>query len=190
MINQTDDTYHALINSFKELLLKISFEKITIKKITDGAGVIRPTFYNYFRDKYAIFEEILDDELFDSMYKLVDLKMLDEAVAMLFNYFDQNKAFYHQAFKVSGQNSFSKIFHTRVEELFLYILELFPLKEKDSVIALSRQGIAHYYTIGIIDVIKNWCDYSDDDLVVENVIKAYQYIVSHALTDIFDMEDN
>ena len=41
-----------LAESFKELLIKGSFDKITIKMITDQAGVIRPTFYNYFQDKY------------------------------------------------------------------------------------------------------------------------------------------
>ena len=43
-----------LAESFKELLIKGSFDKITIKMITDQAGVIRPTFYNYFQDKYEV----------------------------------------------------------------------------------------------------------------------------------------
>ena len=34
-----------LAESFKELALKHPIEKITIKEITDKAGVIRPTFY-------------------------------------------------------------------------------------------------------------------------------------------------
>ena len=41
-----------LAESFKELALKHPIEKITIKEITDKAGVIRPTFYNHFQDKY------------------------------------------------------------------------------------------------------------------------------------------
>lgn len=45
-------TKNLLAESFKELLIKGSFDKITIKMITDQAGVIRPTFYNYFQDKY------------------------------------------------------------------------------------------------------------------------------------------
>ena len=36
--------------------IKGSFDKITIKMITDQAGVIRPTFYNYFQDKYEVME--------------------------------------------------------------------------------------------------------------------------------------
>ena len=43
-----------LAESFKQLLIKNPIEKITIKDITDGAGVIRPTFYNHFQDKYDL----------------------------------------------------------------------------------------------------------------------------------------
>ena len=52
-----------LAESFKELALKHPIEKITIKEITDKAGVIRPTFYNHFQDKYEIIEYILKKEI-------------------------------------------------------------------------------------------------------------------------------
>ena len=38
-----------LAESFKELLIKGSFDKITIKMITDQAGVIRPCRYLFFQ---------------------------------------------------------------------------------------------------------------------------------------------
>ncbi len=41
-----------LAESLKELALCRPVEKITIKEITDKAGVIRPTFYHQFQDKY------------------------------------------------------------------------------------------------------------------------------------------
>ena len=47
-----------LADSFKELAQAIPIEKITIKQITDKAGVIRPTFYNHFQDKYELLEWI------------------------------------------------------------------------------------------------------------------------------------
>ena len=43
-----------LAASFKELACQQPIEKITIKQITDKAGVIRPTFYNHFQDKYNL----------------------------------------------------------------------------------------------------------------------------------------
>ena len=43
-----------LADSLKELALIRPMEKITIKEITDKAGVIRPTFYKHFQDKYEL----------------------------------------------------------------------------------------------------------------------------------------
>ena len=52
----------ALIGeSLKVLMHDHPFEKITIKMITDEAGVIRPTIYNYFCDKYEVVEWIFND---------------------------------------------------------------------------------------------------------------------------------
>ena len=47
-------TKELLADSFRELVLTTPFSKISIKTITDGAHVIRPTFYNYFQDKYEL----------------------------------------------------------------------------------------------------------------------------------------
>ena len=58
-------TKRLIANSFKELLLQNSFEKITIKMITDHANVIRPTFYNHFHDRYELLEWIFRDEVLD-----------------------------------------------------------------------------------------------------------------------------
>ena len=52
-----------LAESFKELAMQRSIEKITIKEITDKAGVIRPTFYNHFQDKYELLEWIITNDL-------------------------------------------------------------------------------------------------------------------------------
>ena len=46
----------VLAESLIELSAKKPIDKITIKEITDKAGVIRPTFYNHFQDKYELIE--------------------------------------------------------------------------------------------------------------------------------------
>ena len=54
MERKSELTKALLGEKFKELVAKKGFEKLTIKMITDAAGVIRPTFYNYFQDKYEV----------------------------------------------------------------------------------------------------------------------------------------
>ena len=60
-----------LAESFKELAKKHPIEKITIKEITDLAGVIRPTFYNHFQDKYELLEWIITTDLLDPIEPLI-----------------------------------------------------------------------------------------------------------------------
>ena len=67
-----------LAESFKELAKKHPIEKITIKEITDLAGVIRPTFYNHFQDKYELLEWIITTDLLDPIEPLIQNGMISE----------------------------------------------------------------------------------------------------------------
>ena len=60
------------------------FDKITIKMITDQAGVIRPTFYNYFQDKYEVMEWLLETEVFRHAREMMEDGMEKEAIYLLF----------------------------------------------------------------------------------------------------------
>ena len=95
--------------SFKELMQKKPFEKITIKMITDAAGVIRPTFYNYFQDKYDVMGWMLEQDIFAGAKELIRMDMQREAVKMIFRKLEAEKQYYIRAFEVEGQNSFEEI---------------------------------------------------------------------------------
>ena len=73
-----------LAESFKELAKKHPIEKITIKEITDLAGVIRPTFYNHFQDKYELLEWIITTDLLDPIEPLIQNGMISEGLVLLF----------------------------------------------------------------------------------------------------------
>jgi probable dihydroxyacetone kinase regulator len=54
-------TKRALAESFKKLLSKRSFDKITVKDIVEDCGVNRQTFYYHFHDIYDLIEWIFQD---------------------------------------------------------------------------------------------------------------------------------
>ena len=71
MTNQGRNAIDTLLaESLKELTIKQPIEKITIKEITYKAGVIRPTFYNHFQDKYELLEWIIRTEILDPILPL------------------------------------------------------------------------------------------------------------------------
>lgn len=82
-----------LAESFKELALKHPIEKITIKEITDKAGVIRPTFYNHFQDKYELLEWIIDTQLIAPAEPLIQNGMVNEALVLLFPTLKKKRSF-------------------------------------------------------------------------------------------------
>ncbi len=77
MTNQGKNAVDTLLaESFKELTLKQPIEKITIKEITDKAGVIRPTFYNHFQDKYELLEWIIMSQIIEPIGPLLQNEVL------------------------------------------------------------------------------------------------------------------
>ena len=83
-MESSDSIEIRLANSLKALAVREPFEKITIKKITDGAGVIRVTFYNHFQDKYELLEWIMRTEILDPVRILMQNEMFREAIVLIF----------------------------------------------------------------------------------------------------------
>ena len=110
MTNQGRNAIDTLLaESLKELTIKQPIEKITIKEITDKAGVIRPTFYNHFQDKYELLEWIIRTELLEPVKPLIQNGMIDQALIIIFAGIEKEKDFYTKASRLEGQNSFEDI---------------------------------------------------------------------------------
>ena len=58
--------------------------------ITDAAGVIRPTFYNYFQDKYEVMEWLLWEDVFKEVSKLMEQERGMESLKLLFRKFEED----------------------------------------------------------------------------------------------------
>ena len=84
MAVERKDIEQELADSLKELVLRVPFEKITIKQITDGAGVIRVTFYNHFQDKYDLLGWIIRSEILAPVRILLLNNMYREVIDLIF----------------------------------------------------------------------------------------------------------
>lgn len=101
MTNQGKNAVDILLaESFKELALKQPIEKITIKEITDKAGVIRPTFYNHFQDKYELLEWIIMTQIIEPIGPLLQNGMVHEALLLMFTSIEKEREFYIKACKL------------------------------------------------------------------------------------------
>ena len=127
-------TKQILAESLKKLLPHHSFEKITIKDITDAAGFIRPTFYNHFKDKYDLVEWIFTEEVIRPGEQLFDVGLFREGIRLMLANMEKEKDFYVRAVKIQGQNSFRDIVFQSFVTLIQKVFENIHLSRKQCLI--------------------------------------------------------
>ena len=165
-------TKNLLALSFKELIMKMPFEKITVKMITDGADVIRPTFYKHFQDKYEIIEYILKKEIKDKIRVLIENDMEDDLLRLLFTCLSKDKEFYKRLYLIEGPNSFDHLMFQFIYDTLLRLLNKYPLKSSAKLQILSRETIARFYTFGLADSVK-YAIMHDITYTPEEIAAAY-----------------
>ena len=162
-------TKALLGQKFKELVVKKSFDKITIKMITDEAGVIRPTFYNYFRDKYEVMEWLLWEDVFSSATELVKMNMARSALEMIFKKIAEDMLYHN------------------ICNLVRVVVERNPIHIKEGEI-ISKETFLQYEAMTLVNGIKYWISKHRNEISAEEAVKFYEFLVSHSLIDIIGQD--
>ena len=180
------DIEKALAHSLKELVVRMPFEKITIKQIADGAGVIRVTFYNHFQDKYDLLAWIVRSEILDPVRILISNRMYRETLILIFSNLLKDRDFYMRAARIEGQNSFADIVN---DCAFRMVIELFrergagPVHSRYSL--LNIENLAKYYANSISYIILEWIR-TGMTIPPEEMADIYEYIGARTMWDMLD----
>ena len=94
-------------SAFKELLLTFPYAQISIREICERCNMNRKSFYYHFKDKEDLVCWIFDSELSLENFEN-DSGTVWDKIALLTQYFYDNKGFYRKVLRVDGQNSFSE----------------------------------------------------------------------------------
>jgi Bacterial regulatory proteins, tetR family. len=180
MSEHREPTGRLIADSLKKLMLKTSFEKISIKMITDEAEIRRPTFYNYFQDKYDLLEWIVDEEVLRKSELLIKQGMTDEAIKMLFTCIASDAAFYRKAFEVTGQNGFEEILVGRLQKLFVTAFGRRRPTGSEDLDILTVENIALYYTLALVGSMKAWL-FSGRRDSPDALTAAYSFLAERSL---------
>lgn len=184
MINQKKNAVDTLLaESFKELALKHPIEKITIKEITDKAGVIRPTFYNHFQDKYELLEWIVMTQIIAPIGPLLQNGMVHEALVLMFTSVEKEREFYIRACRLEGQNSFESIVRSCIEQIILGVLRDRVTGKKLPHTWLTPEHVAEYYSQSLCFVVISWIK-GGMTIPAKEVAEIYQYMIKRSLEDI------
>jgi len=182
-MQQKKDVKVLLADAFKQLVLEKPIEKITIKEITDRAGVIRVTFYNHFQDKYELLEWIMREECVNPIRVLLWNNMTAEGMMFLFNSMLKNKEFYSHVARTKGQNSFESIVQNLVSETINdYFLSNHVGKSR-KYSWLTPKWIADYYAQSLTFVLMGWIE-RGMTIPPEDMVDMYSFIASHSMMDL------
>lgn len=181
-------TKALLGQKFKELVVKKSFDKITIKMITDEAGVIRPTFYNYFRDKYEVMEWLLWEDVFKEVSKLMEQERGMESLKLLFRKFEEDKTYYEKVFEVTGQNSFEEMLYGRIFNMEEILVKNHPLKHVRGMPHVDEKIFLEFHAISLVNGLKYWLIRESKNISSGEAMEFYRYMMSHSILDLLDIE--
>ena len=175
-----------LAESFKELLIKGSFDKITIKMITDQAGVIRPTFYNYFQDKYEVMEWLLETEVFQHIREMTEDGMEREAIYLLFRKMEKDRIYYQKAFEATGQNGFEEILEKKIRQLIEEMVGRHKIKLEKLQGIKDKKIFLEFHTITVVTGLKYWLTSRDIHLSADEAMEYYLFLMSHPILELLD----
>jgi probable dihydroxyacetone kinase regulator len=123
-------TKHALSSAMKELMAELPMEKIKIGDIVERCNMNRQSFYYHFKDKYDLVNWIYYTDFFMDIQSSLE-KPSWELIEKICEFFYENRRFYSNALKVTGQNSFSEYFTEIMHPLLLSHCEGFFENDKD-----------------------------------------------------------
>lgn len=172
-----------LADSLKQLSETRPIDKITIKEITDRAGVIRPTFYNHFQDKYELLEWIVRTELIEPMVPLINSGMLREGVLIAMKAIRADSSFYRQAVRLEGQNSFKEVLCDSIRDLILRYLSTYLKRQKTPYEWITPERIASFYAGSMTYIVTDWI--MDGMKIPENeLVDTFIYLFTHSVLEV------
>ena len=168
--------------SFKELACIRPIEKITIKEITDRAGVIRTTFYNHFQDKYELLEWIINHDLIEPIKPFIRSGMTTQAMTFLFLNVEKEKEFYTKVSRLEGQDSFYSISQNCLQNLLEEVCGEHSERRQPKYAWMTPQRLAQYYGQSMVFILIEWIR-SGMTISAQDLAELSQYMMSHSFED-------
>ncbi len=184
-------TKELISESMKTLMKDYPFDKITVRMIADNAGIIRPTFYNYFCDKYEVLEWIFEENVVSKMRSMFEEKMYREGIKTLFVCIRNDGTFYKKAFEVEGQNGFIEIVNKHLQKLFYE--ELGAVNYDDCGITnplLNAEAVSTFYALAVSHILQFWMLTGVENYKIDDMVDAFVFLLNNQIKEKFRVTEN
>ena len=184
MLNQSRSAIDLLLaDSLKELARIHPIEKITIREITDKAGVIRPTFYNHFQDKYELIEWIVDQEIYQSMVSYFDKGLTEEGMISALDAIQADDLFYTRVSIVDGQNSLDVILRNMIKKMIIRYADLQEMQSHLPYSWMTVDQVADAYAQSVGYAIIVWI-HAGMNAPKDELVKTVIFLMTHSPYDV------
>lgn len=177
-------TKGLIASSLKELMLTQQFEKITIRMITERAGIIRPTFYYHFQDKYEVLEWIVRNDILNAMRPYMQAGKSEAALRTAFAIIQEDRQFYTRAFEVTGQNSFNELMTKQVEIFLLEIIDDGRIVPNEHAPLLNKHNLAALTAASLVSGIFIWLKRMPSSTGTDDAADTCKFLLSHSFREL------
>ena len=168
----------VLAESFKSLMEKRPFHKISVSDICEKCGMNRKSFYYHFKDKYDLTNWIFIHEFAIPLNEASQDMTAWDLLEKLFEYFYENRTFYKNVLSVTGQNCFQEYFREffcpQAERFLEDALPRSPYKE------LTKRYFSDAVIIATFNWLNNYSEIPPDaffELVRSSIIGFSEHVV-------------
>lgn len=175
---RTARTRHALQEAFWELYCEKPIEKITVKEITDAAGVYRSTFYEYFTDVYAV-RDMTENDILGSYTMFIEeiprIRTIEDGMKVLIKFYSLNARYLVVLLGPHGDPSFLKEIKSRVKSIIHEIFDI-PTDNTETEI-LIEMGYA-----AVLAMLNYWYEHREEMTIEEVIDIGSQFMQKGLLT--------
>lgn len=147
-------TKKAIAESFKSLMTKKPFEKITVTDITSLCKLNRQTFYYHFQDKYELLNWIFYNEVIAVMIENLTFENWSDKLLQILIIIKNDAKFYSNALNTLYGNEFRDYLFDITTKTFNAIIDIissgYVIEESD------KKFIAEFYAFGVAGTIVKW----------------------------------
>ncbi len=165
-------TNKLITQAFIKLLGSKTFDKITINDISDEAMINRATFYSHFKDKFDLFENIIDKFLGDFADVLdtenlveenaINVKKIECALTKFYDFVNENPDLAKIFITHSNKEILSKRMLLILSERYSEIFDSLDVRNED--LKIPTDFVVSYITSIFIGTVNWWIEQKNHEM--------------------------
>lgn len=179
----SQQTKKALATSLKNLMMKKSLDKITIKEIVVDCNVNRQTFYYHFQDIYDLLGWIYKTEAVESIRDCKTYETWQQGFLKIFHYVSNNKSLCMNTFHSMGRDHLETFLHDEIFPLIIAVID--EVSVNSSLTVSQKEFFSDFYTFAFIGILTSWMKGNMMDSP-ESIIEKVEILVTGDIKKVID----